>query len=301
VINLPNVIDAASQLTAEINAPTAKGIVTNANAFFRPYLSANGAIENPPKTPPNTITLTTTPFNPSLSAKPKSEAIDAKGALITAEWYPNKNAPIVAVAIDGINLGPMLFSSSLLSSSSSSSPLLFLVTTPPFVRGGNGGGSSSTLSSSSLEEKEHDEYHADLDDESLLTFSPRSLLRRVNVLNASFFVLFFVVFVFVDDDDFAPRRRTNEDEEDKEKEVVVKRLLVLMMFFCFTKVPRWCAPFIIAVSLVDATKQSCCFGGKRIQSLHFNLRRVSHQSQRRTHKRTPHAHAARRDGWAAEK
>jgi hypothetical protein len=140
VINLPNVIDAASQLTAEINAPTAKGIVTNANAFFRPYLSANGAIENPPKTPPNTITLTTTPFNPSLSAKPKSEAIDAKGALITAEWYPNKNAPIVAVAIDGINLGPMLFSS-LLSSSSSSSPLLFLVTTPPLLRGGNGGGS----------------------------------------------------------------------------------------------------------------------------------------------------------------
>ena len=81
------------------------------------------------------------------------------------------------------------------------------------------------------------------------------------MLNASFFVLFFVVFVFVDDDDFAPRRRTNEDEEDKEKEVV-KRLLVLMMFFCLTKVPRWCAPFIIAVSLVDATKQSlgCCLG-----------------------------------------
>jgi hypothetical protein len=262
VINLPNVIDAASQLTAEINAPTAKGIVTNANAFFRPYLSANGAIENPPKTPPNTITLTTTPFNPSLSAKPKSEAIDAKGALITAEWYPNKNAPIVAVAIDGINLGPMLFSSSLLSSSSSSSPLLFLVTTPPFVRGGNGGGSSSTLSSSSsLEEKEHEKYHDDdLDDESLLTFSPRSLLRRVNVLNASFFVLFFVVFVFVDDDDFAPRRRTNEDEEDKEKEVVKR--LVLMIVFCLTKVPRWCAPFIIAVSLVDATKQSVVVWGK---------------------------------------
>jgi hypothetical protein len=243
VINLPNVIDAASQLTAEINAPTAKGIVTNANAFFRPYLSANGAIENPPKTPPNTITLTTTPFNPSLSAKPKSEAIDAKGALITAEWYPNKNAPIVAVAIDGINLGPMLFSSSL-SSSSSSSPLLFLVTTPPLVRGGNGGGSSSTLSSSSLEEKEREKYHDDLDDASLLTFSPLgSFMRRVNVLNASFFVLFFVVFVFVDDDDFAPRRGTNEEEQE-EKEVV--KLLVLMMLFCFTKVPCICAPSIIA-------------------------------------------------------
>jgi hypothetical protein len=253
VINLPNVIDAASQLTAEINAPTAKGIVTNANAFFRPYLSANGAIENPPKTPPNTITLTTTPFNPSLSAKPKSEAIDAKGALITAEWYPNKNAPIVAVAIDGINLGPMLFSSSLLSSSSSSSPLLFLVTTPPFVRGGNGGGSSSTLSSSSssLEEKEREKYHDDdLDDASLLTFSLNlgSFTLRVNVRNASFFVLFFVVFAFVDDDDFAPRRGANDEEEhEEEKEVVVKRLLVLMMFFCFTKVPPWwCALFIIA-------------------------------------------------------
>ena len=87
----------------------------------------------------------------------------------------------------------------------------------------------------------------DLDDESLLTFSPLgSFMRRVNVLNASFFVLFFVVFVFADDDDFAPRRRTNEDEEDKEKEVVVKRLLVLMMFFCFTKVPCICAPRIIA-------------------------------------------------------
>jgi hypothetical protein len=254
VINLPNVIDAASQLTAEINAPTAKGIVTNANAFFRPYLSANGAIENPPKTPPNTITLTTTPFNPSLSAKPKSEAIDAKGALITAEWYPNKNAPIVAVAIDGINLGPMLFSSSLSSSSSSSSsPLLFLVTTPPFVRGGNGGGSSSTLSSSSssLEEKEREKYHDDdLDDASLLTFSLNlgSFTLRVNVRNASFFVLFFVVFAFVDDDDFAPRRGANDEEEKEEEkeEVVVKRLLVLMMFFCFTKVPWWCALFIIA-------------------------------------------------------
>ncbi len=94
------IIDAASQLMLEINAPTAKGMVTNASAFFRPYLSANGAMENPPMTPPNTITLTTNPFNPSLSANPKSEAIAAKGALITAEWYPNKNAPIVAVAMD---------------------------------------------------------------------------------------------------------------------------------------------------------------------------------------------------------
>ena len=79
------------------------------------------------------------------------------------------------------------------------------------------------------------------------------------MLNASFFVLFFV-FVFVDDDDFAPRRRTNEEEEDKEKEVVKR--LVLMIVFCLTKVPRWCAPFIIAVSLVDATKQSVVVWGK---------------------------------------
>ena len=75
-------------------------------------------------------------------------------------------------------------------------------------------------------------------------------MRRVNVLNASFFVLFFVVFVFVDDDDFAPRRGTNEEEQE-EKEVV--KLLVLMMLFCFTKVPWWCAPCIIVVSLVDST------------------------------------------------
>ena len=75
-------------------------------------------------------------------------------------------------------------------------------------------------------------------------------MRRESVLNTSFFVLFFV-FVFVDDDDFAPRRRTNEEEEDKEKEVV--KLLVLMILFRLTKVPWWCAPFIIVVSLVDAT------------------------------------------------
>jgi hypothetical protein len=91
---------------ALINVPIVNGTVVANSAALRPCASASGPMPRPPRKPPATSTETTAPFAATSSAKPRSSAIAPRGALITALWYPNKNAPRHAVATLGTRPGP---------------------------------------------------------------------------------------------------------------------------------------------------------------------------------------------------
>ena len=111
VMSRPTVIDSNPSAEALMSVPIVRGTVVANRAALRPCESASGPMPNPPKNPPATKTETTAPFAALSPANPRSSAMALRGALITAEWYPNRNAPRHAVTTLGAKPGPTLFQS----------------------------------------------------------------------------------------------------------------------------------------------------------------------------------------------
>ena len=111
VISRPTVMSANESAEALTSVPTVNGSVVASSAALRPLASASGPMPSPPRKPPATSTDTTAPFAALSPAKPRSAATAPRGALITALWYPNKNAPKHAVATLGASPGPTSFQS----------------------------------------------------------------------------------------------------------------------------------------------------------------------------------------------
>ena len=106
VTSRPIVMAPNESALALINVPIVNGTVVANSAALRPCASASGPMPRPPRKPPATSTETTAPFAATSPAKPRSSAIAPRGALITALWYPNRNAPRQAVATLGTRPGP---------------------------------------------------------------------------------------------------------------------------------------------------------------------------------------------------
>ena len=86
VTNRPSIIVQKEFAPPHIKVPSASGIVVATSAARRPSLSENGPIPSPPANPPTTMMDTMAPFATLSPPNPRSSAMSARGALMTAEW-----------------------------------------------------------------------------------------------------------------------------------------------------------------------------------------------------------------------